>query len=63
MSRNVTAADIASAAVLLFTALCLATPFLRKSRNSECQQEREGSNDNLHGRLSISFSKVNLAST
>jgi hypothetical protein len=37
--RNVTAADVASAAALLFATLFLATivPLLRKSRNGECE--------------------------
>ncbi len=38
VSRNVAATDIARAAALLFTTRCLAAPFLRKSRRSECEK-------------------------
>jgi hypothetical protein len=52
VSGNVAAADIASAAALLSTTLCLATSFLRKSRRAKCEKQSQRSDENLHKDLS-----------
>jgi hypothetical protein len=52
VSWNVAAADIASAAALLSTTLCLTASFLRKSRRAKCEKQSQRSDENLHKDLS-----------